>query len=57
MKNVEFSSKLERAHTTQFQAKSRILGEQAAAAATTKKKKNTLAAHSQHIHPRRRIRD
>ena len=54
MKNVEFSSKLERAHTTQFQAKSRILGEQAAAA---KKKKNTLAAHSQHIHPRRRIRD
>lgn len=39
MKNVEFSSKLERAHTTQFQAKSRILGEQAAAAAATKKKK------------------
>lgn len=38
MKNVEFSSKLERAHTTQFQEKSRILGEQAAAAAATKKK-------------------
>lgn len=49
MKNVEFSSKLERAHTTQFQAKSRILGEQAAAAAATKKKKKTLQRHTLNI--------